>query len=336
LMDNLESQTYETFEKDPIKYKMYQEAVYKALMERHAEGTTAIVMVVGAGRGPLVRASLAAAKSANRTIKVYAVEKNPNAVVTLKALQQSEWQGQVTVVDSDMRDWVAPEHADIIVSELLGSFGDNELSPECLDGAQKFLKPTGISIPCAYTSYVSPISSSKLYNEVKNYNDLTHFETAYVVKMHNVHLLAESKPCFTFLHPNAAHPAHVHIKMDTPVVGDSTGSVSARVDNTRYNKLSFDIKSSSTLHGFAGYFDATLYGDVHISINPKNFSSGMFSWFPILFPLRTPMYVPKGSQVEVHFWRNVSKHKAWYEWAVVQPDNSPIHNPNGRSYWIGL
>ena len=28
------------------------------------------------------------------------------------------------------------------MSELLGSFGDNELSPECLDGAQKFLKRT--------------------------------------------------------------------------------------------------------------------------------------------------------------------------------------------------
>ena len=33
------------------------------------------------------------------------------------------------------------------VSELLGSFGDNELSPECLDGAQRFLKEDGISIP---------------------------------------------------------------------------------------------------------------------------------------------------------------------------------------------
>lgn len=26
-----------------------------------------------------------------------------------------------------------------MVSELLGSFSDNELSPECLDGAQAFL-----------------------------------------------------------------------------------------------------------------------------------------------------------------------------------------------------
>lgn len=50
------------------------------------------------------------------------------------------WGDQVTVVSCDMRDWISPEKADILVSELLGSFGDNELSPECLDGAQKFLK----------------------------------------------------------------------------------------------------------------------------------------------------------------------------------------------------
>ena len=41
-----------------------------------------ILMVVGAGRGPLVRASFAASQACSRPIKVYAVEKNPNAVVT--------------------------------------------------------------------------------------------------------------------------------------------------------------------------------------------------------------------------------------------------------------
>lgn len=39
-------------------------------------------MVVGAGRGPLVRASLTAAEESGRKVRVYAVEKNPNAVVT--------------------------------------------------------------------------------------------------------------------------------------------------------------------------------------------------------------------------------------------------------------
>ena len=34
--------------------------------------------------------------------------------------------------------------ADILVSELLGSFGDNELSPECLDGAMSFVKRASV------------------------------------------------------------------------------------------------------------------------------------------------------------------------------------------------
>jgi PRMT5 arginine-N-methyltransferase. len=59
---------------------------------------------------------------------------------SLQAQQEELWGDQVTVVSCDMRDWISPEKADILVSELLGSFGDNELSPECLDGAQKFLK----------------------------------------------------------------------------------------------------------------------------------------------------------------------------------------------------
>ena len=40
------------------------------------------IMVVGAGRGPLVTASLTAAQKAEIQVRVYAVEKNANAVIT--------------------------------------------------------------------------------------------------------------------------------------------------------------------------------------------------------------------------------------------------------------
>ena len=44
LQDNLESQTYETFERDPVKYKQYQEAVRRALIDRHkADGPEAVL-----------------------------------------------------------------------------------------------------------------------------------------------------------------------------------------------------------------------------------------------------------------------------------------------------
>jgi type II protein arginine methyltransferase len=98
LMDNLESQTYETFEQDNTKYDKYEEAVAQALVHmrgvlrigvREDEGErlqtrAVVVMVVGAGRGPLVAATLSAACSTGTDIRVYAVEKNRNAVVTLR------------------------------------------------------------------------------------------------------------------------------------------------------------------------------------------------------------------------------------------------------------
>lgn len=66
--------------------------------------------------------------------------KNPNAIITLKNLiRDNKWMN-VTIIAIDMRDWNSDVKADIMVSELLGSFGDNELSPECLDGAQVLKK----------------------------------------------------------------------------------------------------------------------------------------------------------------------------------------------------
>lgn len=68
------------------------------------------------------------------------------------------------------------------------------------------LSDGGVSIPCSYTSYLAPLSSSKLYNEVRGCRERDkdpecHFETPYVVRLHNFHQLAEPKPCFTFKHP---------------------------------------------------------------------------------------------------------------------------------------
>ena len=332
LMDNLESATYETFEKDASKYLCYEEAVFNCLKDRVSDvdaagGKTTVLMVVGAGRGPLVRASLRASERSGRPLRVYAVEKNPNAVITLQSLVEAEgWSDLVTVISSDMRSVDPPEPADVLVSELLGSFGDNELSPECLDGAQRFLKPGGVSIPQAYTSYLAPVTCAKLWNDAKAYGDLAHMETPYVVKLHRCALIADPAEVFTFEHPNE----------------DKV------IDNSRYAKLRWRrdrTNHAATMHGFAGYFDAKLYsgpaGDVHCSIYPPTHTMGpsgepMFSWFPIYFPLRYPVYVPAGCDVEAHVWRCVGPSKVWYEWGTTSPDVGPVHNVNGRSYWVGL
>lgn len=61
---------------------------------------------------------------------------------------------------------------DVVVSELLGSLGDNELSPECIEGfyaqLQRFWQhkrippnPFLVSIPASYTAWAAPVHSTK-------------------------------------------------------------------------------------------------------------------------------------------------------------------------------
>lgn len=250
-----------------MKYVEYQNAIQKALEDLPSSIETPVVMVVGAGRGPLVQAALNASYILHRKIKVYAVEKNPFAVNTLWHRVKNDWGDQVTLVHQDMRVYEPPEKADILVSELLGSFGDNELSPECLDGAQRFLKKTGVSIPFSYTSFLAPLQSTKLHNEIKTTRmpDKTLescYETPYVVHLVNFYQLAKSQPLFTFKHPN----------WDLKT-------------NERFGRLKFQCEQNCVLTGFAGYFETVLYKDVMLSINPQTHSTNMVSWFPIMFPL---------------------------------------------------
>ena len=51
---------------------------------------------------------------------MFAIEKKPSAVKILQIRNEDEWDGQVTVIHTDMRDWKPEEKLDIIISELLG------------------------------------------------------------------------------------------------------------------------------------------------------------------------------------------------------------------------
>ncbi|KAJ3353668.1 hypothetical protein HDU91_005871 [Kappamyces sp. JEL0680] len=82
LMDNLHSTTYQVFESDPVKYNQYELAIHNAIIDRFRGNDKLVIMVVGAGRGPLVDRALKAAEAANQAVRVYAIEKNSNAIIT--------------------------------------------------------------------------------------------------------------------------------------------------------------------------------------------------------------------------------------------------------------
>ena len=354
---NLESNTYEVFEKDPIKYEWYERAIAKALQEWVAQRKPTsnpdgrvVIAVVGAGRGPLVTRALRASESTGVPVDVWAVEKNPNAYVLLQHHNETTWKGQVTVVKSDMRSWKGPSRAttsaapigqafttgsdtsspapdpetsvpspliaqpaantpiDILVSELLGSFADNELSPECLDGIQHLLNPThGISIPASYTAHITPISAPRLHADVsaRLSTDPDAAEIPYVVMLHAVDYLStlssQQQPSST---PNSGSGSMKTNSISSTSASNSNSKATAEamttttttpnvlttwsfshpsphlteqpatntpfsnLHNARSARLSFPCRDRGVCHGLAGYFETVLYGDVELSTNP--------------------------------------------------------------------
>ncbi|KAF2761499.1 Skb1 methyltransferase, partial [Pseudovirgaria hyperparasitica] len=326
LTDNLESITYEVFEKDPIKYAWYQRAIEQALSDwkiqekpTSSPSGAVVVAVVGAGRGPLVTRAIQASQSTGVEIELHAVEKNPNAFVVLQRHNTSDWEGKVTLVKSDMRAWKGPKredgtygHVDIIVSELLGSFADNELSPECLDGVQHVMASThGISIPQSYTAHFTPISAPNLYADILSRSDLSAYETSYVVMLHAIDYLSvdieeppakatseksdhkgppkieiwnavpKVKLAWEFMHPI---PKAVLDQSNTRRgggasggIGGQTGGDGANEHNVRSVRATFDCKYRGVCHGIGGYFETVLYegtnGKVELSTNPVTMAS---------------------------------------------------------------
>ncbi|CAD6190319.1 unnamed protein product [Caenorhabditis auriculariae] len=367
LADNLDSCVYNTFEQDPIKYQKYKEAVELALRdfgESSAHPNSVVVYVLGAGRGPLVSACYEAesaynekyrAKKDRLKIKMFVVEKNTNAVVTLRYMNVKAWKERARIVESDMRSLpqksieLGLDQPDIIVSELLGSFGDNELSPECLDGVTPFLKPTTISIPQKYTSYAAPIMSLNMYQTILSTSpnfwnrgicghgrdgpeltsrgsflqrypqgsDVSNLDQIYVVYLRQFCPLALPKEVFSFEHPNFEN-----------------------VSNDRKALIEFDIDRPADIMGFAGYFDMVLYKDVMLSILPSTYSKGMISWFPAVIPLRDLLRVSNGDKIRFLIERKSDEHGVWYEWCVErqgangEKEQTPLQNQNGQSYYM--
>jgi protein arginine N-methyltransferase 5 len=368
----LESITYEVFEKDPVKYKWYEEAILRALLDWSEQGKSTssssgavVVAIAGAGRGPLVTRALNASKLSQVPIELWAVEKNHNAFVLLQRYNQALWNGQVTVVKSDMRAWKGPSqadgsysHVDILVSELLGSFGDNELSPECLDGVQHVLNPVhGISIPSSYTAHITPIAIPRIYAELftKSNVDKECFDLPAVVMLHQFDFLSYTpasqddlddgpptanvnpppdplpnvQECWQFSHPL---PSAILAQSERRRAGGQTGGSGGLTGgdgwndhNARFAQITFPCPTRGVCHGLAGYFESVLYNStvdgslIELSTNPLTMeakSRDMISWFPIFFPLRTPVSFPDNSELKLTIWRNTDDRKVWYEWHV--------------------
>ncbi len=91
-----------------------------------------------------------------------------------------------------------------------------------------------------------------------------------------------------------------------------------------------------------GYFSSQLAPDITMSISPEDRTAGMYSWYPICFPLGRVLLSRKGDTLKATIWRECTDKAVWYEWQVAIlregriVDQLEIHNCGGGSWKIGM
>ena len=360
--DNLTNTVYSVFENDTAKYELYHNAIQEAIQDRLSTiriHTSFTILIAGAGRGPLVDRVFHIVKYFNvlNNVKIIALEKNPQAFLYLQKRKFDNWGKYVELVKEDMKIWENFEvKADIVISELLGSFGCNELSPECLINIElNHSKRNTTFIPQSYSSYIAPISVPLLYQKLRDIPN--GFEKPWV--LHNIpYCILSTKINETWSFEHGKH--HSYNYFNKSVISE------------------FKIKYKGEVHGLIGFFTAKLYGETVLSTIPDhclvkmlpgnssdckdsdaihnlvkkshetsrnvttssselvkrlNSTQTMRSWSPIVFPVKDFSNITDDTELSVFINRFNSKEtgKVWYEWSMESFVYLVVSSPTSNS-----
>lgn len=218
-VENLDLIVYETFEKDKFKYDQYEEAISLAITDLKTTIKEPKILVVGAGKGGLVH------RAFKHCHDITIVEKNLKVTPHLYDQNQTHWQGKVKIHVGDVRKFDCKPY-DLVISEMIGSFGCNEMFPEIIRLHNK------IVIPSQVQSMISLI------------NNALEYDKPYLNNIKMYYAVAESAKLWEFNYPGDNDTdKHVELNMEVQVSG-TVNSVMGVFESDLYGGISItNVKS---------------------------------------------------------------------------------------------
>ncbi|XP_039256047.2 protein arginine N-methyltransferase 5-like isoform X2 [Styela clava] len=212
---------YEAMERDTAKYFLYYGAINMALkniLTSQKTKKSIKVLVLGPGRGRLVEYVIDCMKNNNIIGVVHVIDANDSClklirerysdvsrVIVHKALVIRDCDETMKLIkgakaDDELRKLLQDKLIDLIVSELFGSFGDNEFMPEILSVAMRLFCNEGcISIPQIYVNYITPVYSVTLdsfFNKIEEESGI--LDNVYITGLPiDTILLSEAKELYS-------------------------------------------------------------------------------------------------------------------------------------------
>jgi SAM-dependent methyltransferase len=268
-----------------LRYHQFLLGETRERLERYERALTQAIspgdVVLDLGSGTGVLALLACRAGARR---VYAIEQT-EAIDLARALSAGTSVGsRISFVHSASVFAELPEKADVLVTDIFGTFGlqAGGLS-SVADAHSRLLKEGAVSIPCAVELHVAPVEAADFYETTIDFWTRT---------VSGLDLLALRAPavnnCYSIrLEPRAllGDPARVtrvslaHADVSSPTLA---------------GQVTIPVTKRGTLHGLGGWFTADLGGGVSIDNSP---GSAMTNYAQTFFPLSAPVLVEEGDKV---------------------------------------
>jgi SAM-dependent methyltransferase len=253
--------------RDELRSRLYQAAIRRAVRPGD------VVVDLGAGSGIL---SLFACQAG--AARVYAVEITDVISVAEQLAHDNGFADRIHFIQRDIGSLELPESVDVIVSELISKAVLGQRMEELVGLTRdRFLKEGGRIVPHDVELFLAPLESPALYRELE-------FPAPEVYGL------------------NFSHARRVAIDQTSsgrfqPNDLLAEAQTAYRIDSYRTTKqqqldaeLDFVATRQALLHGFGGWFLATLADEVLLSTFPP----GSPSWDNAFFPVPEPVEISQG------------------------------------------
>jgi protein arginine N-methyltransferase 1 len=232
---------------------------------------------VGAGAGLL---SVLACKAGAR--RVYAIEDSRILEVARDVIDQAGLKDKVVLLPLSSRDVILPEQVDVVLCELLGSFGLNGgLLPTLVDARRRFLRSGGRVGPCAVELCLAPVEMPEWRRKFLDcWERVPELNLAALRRRAANSLYYTSIPTAALLSP----PAEMgRIALTDPSSGEWAG------------QTEFVVSRPGRLDGIGGWCTSWMTADISVTNSP--FAARSVDWGQALLGLEEPVEVSAGDRV---------------------------------------
>ena len=277
---------------DTYRMRQYKKAISRVIRKGD------VVLDIGAGTGIL--SFFACQAHAKR---VYAIERTDTIHLAEELAKENGFSQKIVFLKQDIQDVLLPGKVDVIISELISNFGLGENILKIVhDTKKRLLKPNGRCIPQTLKMHFVPVEATASYKKIL-FGQEKSGQAFFSLDFSAYRQMAVNE-----IYKIRFSPA-TYLAQETRIFSfDFLDTIPSGILN---NAVSFSVLRKGILHGFCGYFSASLAAGVNLTNKPPCLST---AWTNLFFPLEEPVVVRRGDQIMVGLTAVEKEDTVFYRW----------------------